>query len=42
MGVLVRQWNKPRISDYVRITIGTKEQMDVLLTAIAEILKEKP
>jgi histidinol-phosphate aminotransferase len=42
MGVLVRQWNKPRISDYVRITIGTKEQMDVLLTAIADILKEKP
>jgi len=38
-GILVRQWNKPRISDYIRITIGTKEQMDVLIAAITEILK---
>ena len=36
-GVLVRQWNKPRISDYLRITIGTKEQMDALLSALEEI-----
>jgi len=40
MGILVRQWNKPRISDYVRITIGTKEQMDVLVTAAEKILAE--
>lgn len=39
MGILVRQWNKPRISDYVRITIGTKEQMEALLTAIEEIIQ---
>jgi len=38
MGILVRQWNKPRISDYVRITIGTKEQMDALIAATGEIL----
>ena len=38
-GILVRQWNKPRISDYVRITIGTEEQMDVLIKAIGEVLK---
>ena len=37
-GILVRQWNKPRISDYLRITIGTKEQMDALIAAIKEIL----
>jgi len=37
-GILVRQWNKPRISDYLRITIGTKEQMDALLSAIADVL----
>jgi histidinol-phosphate aminotransferase len=37
MGILIRQWNKPRISDYVRITIGTKEQMDELIAAIEQI-----
>jgi len=36
-GILVRQWNKPRISEYVRITVGTKEQMESLLTAIEEV-----
>jgi len=38
MGILIRQWNKPRILDYVRITIGTREQMDVLITAIKQII----
>ncbi|MDR2571497.1 MAG: histidinol-phosphate transaminase [Oscillospiraceae bacterium] len=38
--ILVRQWNKPRISDYIRITVGTREQMDVLIAAIKEILNE--
>jgi len=38
-GILVRQWNKPRISDYIRITIGTKGQMDALIAALKEILK---
>jgi len=40
-GILIRQWNKPRISDYVRITIGTKDQMNSLIAAIGEILKER-
>jgi len=40
-GILIRQWNKPRISNYVRITVGTKEQMDLLLKAIIEILAER-
>jgi len=40
-GILVRHWSKPRISDYLRITIGTKEQMDALLDAVNDILVSK-
>ena len=29
--IYVRHWNKPRISEYLRITIGTDEEMDALL-----------
>ena len=39
-GILVRHFNAPRIKDYNRITIGTKEQMDALLAALSEILEE--
>ena len=37
-GVLVRFFNKPRLNKYLRITIGTKEQMDALLEALDKIL----
>lgn len=40
-GILVRHWNLPRISDFVRITIGTKAQMDTLCDTIKEILEIK-
>ena len=40
-GVLVRHFTAERIRDYVRISIGTKEQMDVLLEKTREILKER-
>ncbi len=40
-GVLVRQFNVKRICDFVRITVGTKEQMDILLTAVERILEEE-
>ena len=38
-GILVRHFSDPAISDYVRITIGTPEQMDALLASVGEILK---
>ena len=39
-GVLVRYLGIKGIEDYVRITVGTKEQMDILFTAIDQIFKE--
>ena len=39
-GVLVRHFETPRLAAYNRITIGSREQMDALLTAIQSILEE--
>ena len=35
--VIVRHFAAPRISDYLRITVGTDEQIDRLLSALSEI-----
>ena len=40
-GILIRHFDKPRIRDYNRITVGTKEQMRTLVASIEKILKEK-
>ena len=39
-GVLVRHFDIPRIRDYVRITIGSREEMDALFSALEGILCE--
>lgn len=40
-GILIRHFDKPRIRDYNRITVGTREQMRTLVASIETILKEK-
>ena len=37
-GIYIRYWNKPRINDRLRITIGTDEQMDKLAAALEELV----
>ncbi len=36
--IFVRYWNKPRINNHLRITVGTREEMDKLFSALEEIL----
>ncbi len=38
-GILVRHFDKPGISDYNRITVGSDEEMEALTEALTEILK---
>lgn len=39
-GFLVRHFDKPRISDFLRITIGTDDECTALVTALSELLAE--
>lgn len=38
--IYVRYFKKPRIDNYLRITIGTREEMEQLMTVLQEILQE--
>lgn len=39
-GILVRYFHKPRIDNFLRITIGTEEEMEILIQTIKIILEE--
>jgi len=40
-GVLIRYFGKPRIKDYVRITIGTDQEMQTFLDKVNEMLSSQ-
>lgn len=40
-GILVRHFSSPRLEDYNRITIGSRDQMEALLAAITQIMEER-
>lgn len=39
--IYVRHWNKPRIEDYLRISIGTDEEMQTMLAFLKKYIAEK-
>ena len=38
--IYVRYWEKPRIDNYLRITVGTDEEMDILLRNLRDIMEK--
>jgi histidinol-phosphate aminotransferase len=40
-GILVRYFDKPKIDNFIRVTIGTDEEVDCFLAAIADICKKQ-
>lgn len=37
-GILVRRWDAPRIQNWMRISVGSRREMEALVTALKEIL----
>ena len=40
-GILVRHFCDERIKDFVRVSVGTRAQMDEFLNAVQKILEER-
>ena len=38
-GILVRWWDKPRISNHLRVTVGTDQEMEALCQALMELVE---
>lgn len=39
-GVLIRHFDTPRLCEYNRITVGSREQMDIFINTLKEVLEE--
>ena len=39
-GILVRHFDAPRIQNWLRITIGTSEQMKIFVNTLDKIMEE--
>ena len=40
-GIIVRHWNKERIDQYLRISIGTMEQIKIMLEFLSEYIEKR-
>lgn len=40
-GILIRRWDTPRIEDYLRISIGSDQEMEEFLDITEQLLREK-
>ena len=39
-GILVRHFDSPRLTDYIRVTVGSRQQMEAFIAATAAILNQ--
>ena len=37
-GILVRHFDTPRLTDYIRVTVGSRQQMEAIIAAVEDIL----
>jgi len=40
--IIVRHWNKPKISNFLRISIGTEKDMEALIRCVRSYTRERP
>ena len=36
--IVVRRWDRPRIENWLRISVGTREQVEALLAVVQEVV----